>query len=191
MYLCVKYNVNGQEFWDNNGGSNFKVGFQKKYLRQNGKRGFTGARSRVVDELPRSTRRGHADTLSRSKSAVDRLAEAKRFLDDGVKYSDDPVPTRHRRHNANSRSEDFTSSTATSNRAFGQRYDFDASLHEAKQSARTRGPRKPLDVNENNSLPRFEPPAHSPSGNDSPTKRNYTYEEIVNRFCFVSGLSNP
>ncbi|KUJ15716.1 uncharacterized protein LY89DRAFT_93794 [Mollisia scopiformis] len=30
MFFCVKYNVNGQEYWDNNNGNNFQVDFRKK-----------------------------------------------------------------------------------------------------------------------------------------------------------------
>ncbi|KAM6506213.1 hypothetical protein FSOLCH5_014399 [Fusarium solani] len=31
IFLCIRYNVNGQEFWDNNLGTNFQVDLRKKY----------------------------------------------------------------------------------------------------------------------------------------------------------------
>ena len=32
MFFCIRYNVNGQEFWDSNGNMNFQVDFVKKIL---------------------------------------------------------------------------------------------------------------------------------------------------------------
>uniref|UniRef100_A0A8H7K1I1 CBM21 domain-containing protein n=1 Tax=Bionectria ochroleuca TaxID=29856 RepID=A0A8H7K1I1_BIOOC len=54
MFLCVRYSVNGQEYWDNNNSANFQVDFRKKYLPQNGK---DGARGKGNGALPRSNRR--------------------------------------------------------------------------------------------------------------------------------------
>lgn len=31
-YFCIRYEVNGREYWDNNDGANFEVAFQKKML---------------------------------------------------------------------------------------------------------------------------------------------------------------
>ncbi|SPO00577.1 related to GIP2 Glc7p-interacting protein [Cephalotrichum gorgonifer] len=189
MYFCIRYNVNGQEYWDNNGGSNFNVGFHKKYLPQNGKGGYRGAGSRAVGELPRSTRRADPDSASRPKSTpmAGGFPGARHTFDQGRDtYGDESVPIRLKRHTANSRSEDFTSSTAPRNRAFGRRYDFNASLHEAKNSARARDSRVPTDANANAN--KSNSPIFLPSGNDSPSRKDYTYDEIVNRFCFVLWL---
>ncbi len=38
LFLCIRYNVNGQELWDNNSGTNFQIDFRKKMLPVNGKR---------------------------------------------------------------------------------------------------------------------------------------------------------
>ncbi|KAM5341407.1 hypothetical protein ACJ41O_014438 [Fusarium nematophilum] len=32
MFFCIRYNVDGQEFWDNNSSLNFQVDFKKRYL---------------------------------------------------------------------------------------------------------------------------------------------------------------
>lgn len=195
MFLCVRYNVNGQEYWDNNRGTNFKVSFQKKYLPQNGKRGYMGAGSRSVGELPRSTRRPNNSTAPRPRSMPafiiedPFLARRKAKLSTSRGLEDENTPVRLRRHTPNSQSEDFTSSTASPSHAFGLRYDFDASLHEAKQSAKTRDSREATDTDASKpAKPKTSAPV---SGSDSPNQMNYTYDEIVNRFCFVRGDPAP
>ncbi|KAL3962979.1 hypothetical protein ACCO45_004502 [Purpureocillium lilacinum] len=56
LFLCVRYTVNGQEYWDTNNGSHFQVDFRKNYLQ--------GTTSRPADVLPRSYRRnGNANLL--------------------------------------------------------------------------------------------------------------------------------
>lgn len=57
LYFCIRYYVNGQEYWDNNNGTDFQVDFRKKMLLQNGKKGVIGAASRPLNGLPKSNRR--------------------------------------------------------------------------------------------------------------------------------------
>ncbi|RMZ91513.1 hypothetical protein DV736_g1242, partial [Chaetothyriales sp. CBS 134916] len=54
LFFCVRYNVNGQEFWDNNGGYNYQVDFTKKLKPQYGKNGMPGLGARPLTALPRS-----------------------------------------------------------------------------------------------------------------------------------------
>ncbi|KAK3319087.1 hypothetical protein B0H66DRAFT_623462 [Apodospora peruviana] len=42
LFLCIRYRVNGQEFWDNNSGLNFQVDFRKKLLPQRSEIRFRG-----------------------------------------------------------------------------------------------------------------------------------------------------
>jgi hypothetical protein len=56
MFFCVKYSVNGQEYWDNNNSINFQVDFRKKPKHKNGK-GIHGATSLPANSLPRSNKR--------------------------------------------------------------------------------------------------------------------------------------
>jgi len=37
LCFCIRYNVDGQEYWDNNSGANFRVNIRKTYLQQIGK----------------------------------------------------------------------------------------------------------------------------------------------------------
>ena len=191
MYLCVRYSVNGQEYWDNNGGANFKVGFQKKYLAQNGKKGYARAGIRSAGELPRSSScRPNNDAAARPKAIPACLIAGDPFLARRAKlgsargYDLENEPVRLRRHTPSSRSEDFTSGTASRHHTFGRRYDFNASLHEAKHSAKTRDNVRMTDVDTSKAA-KSKPPVLPTSGNDSPTRKDYTYDEIVNRFCFV------
>ena len=54
MFFCVRYNVNGQEHWDNNESINYQVDFSKKAKAQNGKNGMQGNNTRQANGLPRS-----------------------------------------------------------------------------------------------------------------------------------------
>jgi hypothetical protein len=150
MYLCLRYNVNGQEYWDNNHGSNFQVDFRKKHAPQNGKNNFQGASARPVSAngtLPRSNRRANPSTVPRPKSMpVGALDE---FGDKQAKFNfDQPIheylgegPTTLRLKSSKSTSvlpSDNLSSrlAAPSGLAFANRYDFGASLTAAVQAAK-------------------------------------------------------
>lgn len=57
MFFCVKYCVNGVEYWDNNNNTNFQVDFRKKMKPMNGKKVSQGSSSRQTNGLPRSGNR--------------------------------------------------------------------------------------------------------------------------------------
>lgn len=48
LFFCVRYNVNGQEYWDNNSSVNYQVDFSKKPVAQNGKNGARGNHARPL-----------------------------------------------------------------------------------------------------------------------------------------------
>ncbi|KAF9875439.1 protein phosphatase regulator [Colletotrichum karsti] len=145
LYFCVRYNVNGQEFWDNNNGTNFQVDFRKKFLPQNGKRGLQGAASRPA--LPRSNRRSSPSSNPRPKSMPVGFDD---FGDQGRIHFDQPIheylgesgPNAGLRLKTNkstgSLASDNLSSrlSAPSGQAFANRYDFGASLSAAVQAAK-------------------------------------------------------
>ncbi|PKS10393.1 hypothetical protein jhhlp_002144 [Lomentospora prolificans] len=190
LYLCVRYNVNGQEYWDNNGGANFQVDFHKKFLPQSGKRGSHGVGSRPAGELPRSNRRSNPNTSTRPKSmpvglSTHLIDQARRTLDKSRDdFLDSNGPIRLKKSTSDFRG---NSAGARSSNAFGRRYDFNASLNEAKQSARTKDSKDSKKVNSVapalSTIPSRPPIPHS-DHHDSPNKKDYTYDEIVNRFCF-------
>ncbi|KAK2000851.1 hypothetical protein LX36DRAFT_738511 [Colletotrichum falcatum] len=145
LFFCIKYSVNGQDFWDNNNGTNFQVDFRKKYLPQNGKRGLQGAASRPA--LPRSNRRsGPAASAPRPKSMPvgfdDFPNQSKLNFEQPIhEYLGESGPTGLRlkvnKSTGNLASDNLPSRlSAPSGQAFANRYDFGASLTAAVQAAK-------------------------------------------------------
>ncbi|KAK8090411.1 hypothetical protein PG997_005372 [Apiospora hydei] len=216
LYFCVRYNVNGREYWDNNADLNFQIDFRKKMLPQNGKRNFQGASSRPSHSLPRSNRRSSPSTAPRPKSlptgVFDEFSSEHKMWDDGPIHEflgEDSAPIRLKR---------------TSNGlAFANRYDFGASLDAAKQAQKGSGgsprgsprsdglymkPHKklsfgpPIQTQMANStvqappsqVKQVAPSAPTPAQLSGPpgspasaTIASASYEEIVNKYCFFNG----
>jgi hypothetical protein len=145
MFFCVKYAVNGIEYWDNNNNTNFQVDFKKKFKPQNGKKGKQGASSRTANGLPRSQRKASTATRPRSMpTTFDDFADgfdsrydfpiSQKPVDD---YLGDSGPVRLKGVKSA-----ITLSTKPpkkpvnpSGQAFANRYDFGASLSAAIQAA--------------------------------------------------------
>ncbi|KAK2013657.1 hypothetical protein LZ32DRAFT_657975 [Colletotrichum eremochloae] len=145
LFFCIKYNVNGQEFWDNNNGTNFQVDFRKKYLPQNGKRGLQGTASRPA--LPRSNRRSSPASAPRPKSMPvgfdDFPNQSKLNFEQPIhEYLGESGPTAGLRLKVNKSTGNLASDnlpsrlSAPSGQAFANRYDFGASLTAAVQAAK-------------------------------------------------------
>ncbi|KAK0712086.1 putative phosphatase regulatory subunit-domain-containing protein [Lasiosphaeris hirsuta] len=146
LYFCIRYSVNGQEYWDNNGGTNFQADFRKKMLPQNGKKGVIGAASRPVAGLPKSTRRPNPQVAPRPKSVPlgsgDFGDHTKLDFDQSFQeYLGESAPRSIRlkgvKSSTNIPSDNLPSRlTAPSGQAFANRYDFSASLTAAIQNAK-------------------------------------------------------
>lgn len=146
LYFCIRYNVNGQEHWDNNSGMNFQADFRKKMLPQNGKKGVIGAASRPANGLPKSTRRANPPTGPRPKSMPtgtdDFVDNPKLMFNQSIdEYLGESGPTSIRlkgaRPSGNLPSDNLPSRlSAPSGQAFANRYDFGASLTAAIQNAK-------------------------------------------------------
>jgi hypothetical protein len=150
MFFCVKYSVNGQEYWDNNNSTNFQVDFRKKAKPQNGKKGMQGAASRQANSLPRSNKKLPTERPKSMPVAFDDFADG---FDPKYQFDDfkQPVPvqdylgesgTSLRLKGVKSAvslgSDNLTRRMATPNgQAFGNRYDFGASLSAAINAANT------------------------------------------------------
>lgn len=140
LYFCVRYNVDGQEFWDSNGGSNFQVDFKKKALPINGKAGL-----QKFNDLPRSSRRSNASTAPRPVSmpaSLDDFSDNNRkMFDQSIHdYLGESFPVlrlKTPQSTSNVPSDNLSSRlSAPSGVAFANRYDFGASLSAAKQAAK-------------------------------------------------------
>ncbi|KAI3336294.1 putative phosphatase regulatory subunit-domain-containing protein [Xylariaceae sp. AK1471] len=149
LYFCIRYNVNGQEYWDNNDNINFQVDFRKKLLPQNGKKGLQGASSRPANALPRSNRRTNPSTAARPKSmpagALDEFGQNSSLVDIDQpihEFLGEPEPLSLRLKSSKSTtslpSDNLSSRLSTpSGVAFANRYDFGASLSAAMQAQRS------------------------------------------------------
>ncbi|KAF4947004.1 hypothetical protein FSARC_14064 [Fusarium sarcochroum] len=211
LFLCVRYTVNGTEYWDNNASSNFQVDFRKKHLPMNGKNNFQGAGSRPANGLPRSSRRTSSANVPRPKSMPVGFGE---FGDDAKLSFDQPIHEylgetentagglRLKSKSAGNLASDNLSKDfgSPSGLAFSNRYDFGASLSAAVQAAKDketaqdsdglymkaniRTPKPTLTVPEptkNTKSQTTAPGASSPNS----TISSSSYEELVNKYCFV------
>lgn len=221
LYFCIRYNVTGQEHWDNNGGMNFQVDFHKKPVAQNGKEGVIGAANRPANGLPKSTRRQNPSTAPRPKSmpigANDFGDSQKLSLGQSLdEYLGDAAPKGIRLKGVKSTSSIPSDNLASrlpapSGQAFANRYDFSASLTAAIQTAKEslsgksdglymKSFKKSQTANANTSSDNKAPSgttsstqtatASKPetgSGADSPSASisSSSYEELVNKYCFV------
>ncbi|KAL2886511.1 Protein phosphatase 1 regulatory subunit 3D [Ceratocystis lukuohia] len=103
MYLCMRYSINGTEYWDNNTHLNFQVDFRKKYQKQNGKYAFQGNKTKPVqvhnqpNALPRSSRsnsganrmKGGAPNTGSSQNSLPRSSHARsKSMPAGVNFED-------------------------------------------------------------------------------------------------------
>ncbi|KAH6712261.1 putative phosphatase regulatory subunit-domain-containing protein [Leptodontidium sp. MPI-SDFR-AT-0119] len=150
MFFCVKYTVNGEDFWDNNEATNYQVDFRKKAKPQNGKKGMPGAASRPANSLPRSNKKS-PPASGRPKSmpvAFDDFADGfdakyqfddfKQPVNDYLGESGTSVRLKGVKSAVSLGSDNLTRRAPQPNgQAFGNRYDFGASLSAAIQAANT------------------------------------------------------
>lgn len=144
LFFCVRYNVNGQEYWDSNNSINYQVDFMKKPKVKANPSQPTGLGARPLNALPRSrpsppTSSGRPKSMpisfddfgaafdnfggSFGQSPNSLIGEPKIKLRSPRSKSElvpDAPPTRRNKSNAP---------------MFGHRYDFNSSLSAAKNTA--------------------------------------------------------
>lgn len=207
LLLCVRYHVNGQEFWDNNASINYQVDFVKK-VKQSPNRRSSG----TLRAIPRSR---HSPTGSRPRSMP-----AGSFDDDfgqefGSKFAfgssrpefrDSPSATIRLKPKSKRGSlyPDQVNRNHPVSQAFSTRYDFSASLSAALSTAQTAlGDRSGLtqngannaakgyfDKTASNGAPKVNtnPVPGTQSGglsSDKPDLKSAEYNELIQKFCFV------
>jgi hypothetical protein len=149
LYFCIRYSVNGLEFWDNNDNVNFQVDFRKKFLPQNGKKGLQGASSRPANALPRSNRRPNSPGAGRPRfmpiGAMDEFGQDSKLanFDQPIhEFLGEPETIGLRLKISKSTSSIPSDNlslrlSAPSGAAFANRYDFGASLSAAMQAQKS------------------------------------------------------
>ncbi|KAL8795336.1 MAG: hypothetical protein Q9195_002206 [Heterodermia aff. obscurata] len=142
MFFCVRYNVNGQDFWDNNHALNYQVDFSKKPKSLNGKLGSHGAAARPLNSLPRSKpsapvsrpRSFPPGTSDDFASSVGAPYDFSSFPQPSAQLVGES-PIRFKKSTAQLIPDAPERRTAVAGQAFGNRYDFGASLSAAIQAA--------------------------------------------------------
>jgi hypothetical protein len=181
LLLCVLYNANGQDYWDNNGSMSYQVDFIKK-AKQKGEERSTGTlgtipRSRYppLAPRPRSMPESFDDDFGRgipsdsSRSSILLKPKSKR----GSLF---PGQAPHRQ---------------ATGQAFSSRYEFGASLSAALSAASSAAPSNTQNaLGNHNAKP-------SPGAATIPDTRRHTlvarkpdlesvdYKELLERYCFV------
>lgn len=136
MFFCVRYSVNGVDYWDNNNSVNYQVDFSKKAKTHNGKQSTQAKISRPLNAPPRPRPRSvpSFDDFAGSVNPY----EFSSFPQPSALVGDSPIqfknkpPARDIVPDAPERPK-----TSAKQQAFGNRYDFGASLSAAIQAAGT------------------------------------------------------
>lgn len=141
LFFCVRYNVNGQEFWDNNHSINYQVDFSKKPKPQNGKNGMQGNIGKPLNALSRSKPSSTFPPLPRDTSAShDDFASGSvpydfsSFPQPSAVVGDSPIRFRNAKPARGIIPDAPGRRANAAGQAFGNRYDFGASLSAAIQA---------------------------------------------------------
>jgi hypothetical protein len=191
LYLCVRYNVGGQEYWDSNGGKNYQVDFIKKTTARPVQAPLAG--------IPRS-RHNSAARLPRPKS----FPAAGNDDEFSTSYSSPYHPRQSAANTLRINAQPDSSEAAQRNASgrLSNRYDFNASLHAALTTAQNalgersgltrsdltlKAPERPR------AKPRVAPPVAAsvpakptPKGNskDRPDLNSAEYKDLLQKFCY-------
>lgn len=146
LFFCVRYNVNGQEYWDSNKNMNYQIDFVKKtkQARASGQQP-TGLGARPLNSLPRS-RPSPPTSNARPKSMPVSFDDFASGLDNfGTQFSESPTSLigepKIKLRSPRSKQELVPDAPAArrvnkgSSQMFGHRYDFNSSLSAAKSNA--------------------------------------------------------
>jgi len=229
MFFCIRYSVNGQDYWDNNNGINYQVDFIKKAKPLHGKNGMPGIGARPLNALPRSKPSLPMSAVTRPKPLPDSFDDFAVGFDSYSSFNrsspasvvgDSPIKLKSARPRAEIVPDAPTRRTKANAQAFGNRYDFSASLSAAMQSSSAffgdqSGLKPRLDTKQSSSqVPasasgRATAPASkvtqaakgTPASTQSskpaallsgkPSLSSQSYQELVDKYCFVGTRNKP
>ncbi|OKL55391.1 hypothetical protein UA08_09342 [Talaromyces atroroseus] len=209
LFVCIRYSVDGQEYWDNNDSMNYQVEFSKREK--------TRYREQEQQQIPST--RDHGRALPRSRNSPF-IATRPRSMPpasfDDFRQSDSSFPASLDGSSGRHADSDFHLTAADSHdwlvevpkprekpasQAFGARYDFGLSLSAARSSGATED-RTTLSAKAKSLSSRAESPttvhAHPlpPRGDNTfqpsaivsskPHLESPVYKELVDKYCFFS-----
>lgn len=141
MFFCVKYAVNGTEYWDNNSGFNYQVDFSKKVKVAPSKNGMPGLGARPLSALPRSRPSPPTSSGGRNRgfTSFDDFSTGfdsfSNFGDSSVLMGEPKIKLRSPRSKQELVPDAPARRPRSAGHAFGTRYDFASSLSAAKSTA--------------------------------------------------------
>ena len=208
LLLCVRYNVGGQEYWDNNDNSNYQVDFSSATRKPSKPVAPAGLGARPLNALPRSkhsppsTARGHRESLDDDF--------ATRFGTDSTYSFGSPAqvlgesPNSIKLKSRGKRGSIFPTANATQPaNGLGGRYDFGASLSAAltqaqdklgRQSGLMNGVQKTNGGSYFGPVERIEGPVKAEERPDAittdrPAMGSDQYKDLVQKFCYVGSAT--
>ncbi|KAL6704836.1 hypothetical protein ACN47E_007519 [Coniothyrium glycines] len=206
MLLCVRYQVNGQEFWDNNNSMNYQVDFSKRVKQRESKRSTGG-----LGSIPRSRHSPLAPRPRSMPAVIDddfghEFENKFQFGSSRPVFGDSPNSTIKLKKKSKRGSlfpPDQSARHPAGGQAFSSRYDFGASLSAALSTAQTAlGERSGLKLStlENANNGYFDRPAPLPKAGttgapvpgtrpdsltlEKPDLQSAEYNELIQKFCF-------
>ena len=214
MFFCIRYNVGGQEYWDNNNSTNYQVDFSKNFKPQSGKQRTQPAASRPLVSLPRSK---PSQMRPRSMPSFDDFGshmapfDFASFPQPNAMVGDSPIRFRNRTSKEVLPDAPGKPKTSSNQQAFGNRYDFGASLSAAIQAASTSVPKVSTPQRETPPVLNVQPApgagnsVRSSHQNDKtqtatattqgtkpaaltaekPALQSSSYNELLDKYCFV------
>lgn len=215
MLLCVRYSVNGTEYWDNNNSMNFQVDFIKKVQPKPStrvKQGSAGTRGAI----PRSRRSPPSGRPRNMPASIDddfnnnnfeskytfgsRNGSSNDSLQPAIKLKNKSKPQR-----VNLFPDQPTQNTSPSTQAFSTRYDFSASLSAALSTAQTalgdhsglRRSNKPRSADyfslqgEAPATTTSAAPRPDQLSSEKPDLKSAEYNELIQKYCFVRPPAPP
>jgi hypothetical protein len=229
MSFCIRYSVNGQDYWDNNNGMNYQVDFTKKVKPEHGKNGMPGMGARPLNGLPRSKPSPPLSAWTRPKALPDSFDDFAAGLDSYSSLNrsspasimgDSPIKLKSPRPRAEIVPDAPARRTKAKAQAFGNRYDFSASLNAAIQNASALlGDQSGLKTSRDTKPSSSQVPASGPGRTTAPASKatqaargippstqssrpavllsgkpsqsSQLYQELVDKYCFVGTRTKP
>ncbi|KAK5174558.1 uncharacterized protein LTR77_001639 [Saxophila tyrrhenica] len=207
LLLCVRYNVGGQDYWDNNDNTNYQIDFTKVVKSSQRPVSAPGLGARPLNAIPRSRHTPPASARGQRDSIDDDFSN--RF-DSGSTYSfgsanqllgESPNAVKLK-----PRAKFQAPTAAPTANGLGGRYDFGASLTAALSSAQEKYGRQSglLGAAQNEAggsyfgpIDRTEGPVKADEHPDAittdrPAMGSDQYKDLVQKFCyFTSGPGKP
>jgi hypothetical protein len=148
MFFCIRYSVNGQDYWDNNNGINYRVDFTKEAKPQHDESGIPGIGARPLDALPSAW----TSPITLADSFDDFPVEFNSYSSfnrSSLASIVDDLPIKLKTPRPRTEIGPGAPTWRNKGQTFGRRYDFDASLSAA---IRESGLKSRLDTNQSSSL---------------------------------------